>query len=425
MKKLLLIVSIILLNGIFVRAQSTRAIIPLGGNAWATGAATITDDGLTNWKTQKDAVNIYFRVSVAEQIKLSLRLRVPKGNSTISISAGNTVFNKKVNNTGFDTVRIGTISPKQPGYIKISLKGISKTGNDYADVTDLIIDGVTPDNQLTYVKPGSSYHFGRRGPSVHLRYAIPDSIKTNVKYFYNEITVPQRFDVIGSYFMADGFSGGYFGMQVNSVTERRVLFSVWSPFQTDDPKSIPDSMRIKLINKGLDVHGGEFGDEGSGGQSYLQYPWQAGKTYAFLLEAEPNRAKNTTTYTAWFQEKGTGKWLLIASFSRPQTNSYLNDLYSFVENFEPDNGDKTRTAYFTNQWLGDAYGHWHTGNQVTYTGDETARKNYRKDYSGGVRDGKLFLRNGGFFDDLTPLNKKFSYETGFQTPAIDFKTLPR
>ncbi|MGY4538673.1 hypothetical protein ACVW0P_003095 [Mucilaginibacter sp. UYNi724] len=425
MKNLLLLASILFFNNIIVDAQSIKAIIPLGGNAWAKGGATIADDGLTNWKSPKDITSIYFRVSNPQTIKLALRLRVPNGNSVINVFFGKTVFTKKFNNTAYDTVSVGNLSILKSGYIKVDLKGISKTGSIYADVTDLIVDSVNADNKLTYVKPGSSFHFGRRGPSVHLRYAIPDSIKNDVKWFYNEITVPQKIDVIGSYFMADGFSGGYFGMQVNTPTERRVLFSVWSPFTTDDPKGIPDSLRIKLLSKGPAVHGGEFGDEGSGGQSYLQYPWQAGKTYAFLLEAEPNSTENTTNYTAWFKEKGSEKWLLIASFLRPKTKRYLNDLYSFVENFEPGNGDKARMAYFTNQWLGDAQGRFHSINGVTYTGDETARKNYRKDYSGGVKDGKLYLRNGGFFDDLAPLNQKFSPKNAYDPPLIDFKTLPR
>ncbi|MEB0263354.1 MULTISPECIES: DUF3472 domain-containing protein [unclassified Mucilaginibacter] len=425
MKKLLLLATLIYFNTVIVSAQSTKAIIPLGGNAWAKGAAIVTDEGLTNWKSPQDITSIYFRVSTPQTIKLALRLRVPKGNSAISISSGKMVFIKKLSNAAFDTVSMGNLSILKPGYVKLNLKGISKTGSVYADVTDLIVDGVNADNQLTYVKPGSSFHFGRRGPSVHLRYGIPDSIKNQVKWFYNEITVPQKMDVVGSYFMADGFNGGYFGMQVNSATERRVLFSVWSPFTTDDPKSIPDSLLIKLLSKGPTVHGGEFGDEGSGGQSYLQYPWQAGKTYAFLLEAEPNATKNATTYTAWFKEKSSNTWLLIASFLRPKTNRYLNDLYSFVENFEPDNGDKTRMAYFTNQWLGNTQAHFYATGNVTYTGDETARKNYRKDYSGGVKDGKLYLRNCGFFDDLVPLNQKFSPKNGFNPPLIDFKTLPR
>lgn len=82
-------------------------------------------------------------------------------------------------------------------------------------------------------------------------------------------------------------------------------------------------------------------------------------------------------------------------------------------------------AYFTNQWLGDAQGRFHATGNVTYTGDETAKKNYRKDYSGGIKDGKLYLRNGGFFDDMVPLNQKILPKNGFNPPLIDFKTLPR
>ena len=52
------------------------------------------------------------------------------------------------------------------------------------------------------------------------------------------MTIPKNNDVVGSYFMANGFAEGYFGIQVNSETERRILFSVWSPYKTDDPNSI-------------------------------------------------------------------------------------------------------------------------------------------------------------------------------------------
>ena len=70
--------------------------------------------------------------------------------------------------------------------------------------------------------------------------------------------------------MVNGFGEGYFGMQCNSETERRILFSVWSPFDTQEPKLIPDSLKIKLLRKGEGVYIGEFGNEGSGGKSFLQ-----------------------------------------------------------------------------------------------------------------------------------------------------------
>jgi hypothetical protein len=424
MKKFLFLVACILSSAAFALGGDKPIVIPLGGNAWVNGSALITDDGLIQWTSPKAIANIYFRVPSAQEFILSLRLRVPAGKSRISITVGKTVFTKDLSNTAFDTIAIGKVNIAQAGYVKVSLKGLSKTGLAYAAVSDLIIQEAKDEKQFTYVRAGSSYHFGRRGPSVHLRYDIPGEIKKEVKWFYNEIIVPAKMDVVGSYFMADGFSGGYFGMQVNSPTERRVLFSVWSPFNTDDPKSIPDSLKVTLLKKGAAVRGGEFGDEGSGGQSYMLYPWQAGKTYAFLLRAEPDKATKSTTYTAWFKDVSAGKWLLVASFGRPQTNTYLTSLYSFVENFEPDSGDQIRLANFKNQWLGDSSNNWHESTGATYTGDATAKANYRKDYAGGADGNMFFLKNGGFFDELVPLNTPFKRAGSGEVPTIDLNALP-
>ncbi|SDD20390.1 protein of unknown function [Mucilaginibacter pineti] len=399
-------------------------VIPLGGNAWVNEPAQITDEGLTNWADQKSVASIYFRVSVVQDIQVSLRLKVASGESTISVSNGKNTINKKINNTTFDTVAIGKIHLTKAGYVKIDLKGISKTGAVYADVADLIIKTDKPDNDLVYVKAGSSFHFGRRGPSVHLNFNVPAEAKSKVRWFYNEITVPTGMDVLGSYFMADGFGQGYFGMQVNSPTTRHVLFSVWSPFDTQDPKSIPDSMRIKMLKKGENVHAGEFGNEGSGGQSYMNYPWKAGSTYAFLLGAESDSATNTTIFTAYFKDVAAGKWYLVASFKRPQKATYLTSLYSFVENFEPDNGDKIRRAYFDNQWISTTNGDWLELTQILYTADATAKANYRKDYAGGLKDGKFYLENGGFFDAFVPYNTPFSRQPGGHKPVINLNELP-
>lgn len=407
-----------------IDASRLRHIIPLGGNAWVNRPDSITDEGLFNWSNAKSTANIYFRLSEAQDVKLALRIRVQKGTSTIKLSAGKNEFTKKLSNKVFDTVEFGTIHVSQPGHVKISLKGISKTGSIFADVSDLIVTLQHRDKDIAYVTQGSSFHFGRRGPSVHLRYPVAEDKQDKVRWFYNEIIVPKGQDIIGSYFMADGFGEGYFGMQVNSATERRVLFSVWSPFNTEDPKSIPDSMRIKLVKSGAGVHIGEFGNEGSGGQSYMRFPWKAGQAYAFLLSAEPDPAKKTTTYTAYFKDVAADKWFLVASFTRPQKATYLTHLYSFVENFEPDNGDKIRKALFTNQWIGYSDNGWQELTNAVYTGDATANANYRKDYAGGTDGNKFYLQNGGFFNNYIKLKTPFDRKAVAQKPIIDFKNLP-
>jgi len=147
------------------------------------------------------------------------------------------------------------------GYVKIEIQGVTRSANSFGTVSSLGISGTAVNNETVFVKDNDNNYFywGRRGPSVHLKYTIPSSDITD---FYSEINVPKGNDVIGSYFMANGFAEGYFGIQVNSATERRILFSVWSPYATDNPASIPSEFKINMLNKGKDVHAGEFGNEG-------------------------------------------------------------------------------------------------------------------------------------------------------------------
>ena len=115
--------------------------------------------------------------------------------------------------------------------------------------------------------------------------------------------------------------------------QNAVSFSPYGvPLTRKDPKEIPDEQKIKLLRQGKDVHIGEFGNEGSGGQSYLKYPWKAGQTYKFLMQERPD-GKGNTTYTAYFYATDEKKWRLIASFLRPQTSTWYKHPHSFLENF--------------------------------------------------------------------------------------------
>jgi hypothetical protein len=272
-----------------------------------------------------------------------------------------------------------------------------------------------PNNQNNF------YHWGRRGPSVHLNYEVPEN--KNSEWYYNEITVPAKQDVIGSYYMATGFGEGYFGIQVNSATERRILFSVWSPFVTDNPSSIPESQKIKLLKKGEGVVTGQFGGEGSGGQSYFKYNWKAGNTYKFLLRGTPQK-NNSTIYTAYFFAPEANEWKLIASFSRPETNTYLKRFHSFLENFEPEQGFIPREVFFDNQWVCDENGNWTEINSAKFTTDETGSRGYRMDYAGGLVQQSFFLKNCGFFANYTKSQTIFTRAFTQRKPNINFTKLP-
>lgn len=419
-------ITLLVSTGLFLMnkpvALAQQVHIPFGGNAFQvspTSGEEITDNGIENWESNSTVYALYFSLHTAQAVDLVLPLIDQKNNSTLSISVNGAVKEYPLK-AGDQEIDLGKTMLN--GYYVIKLQGVRKSGADFARIQELILRcqapavvNYVPDNQ------DNNFYFGRRGPSVHLNYKLPEN--TDIKWFYNELMVPEGDDPIGSFYMANGFGEGYFGMQRNSETERRILFSVWSPFETDDPKSIPEAQKIRLLKKGKEVHIGEFGNEGSGGQSYLIYPWKPGTVCKFLNSVEPD-GKGNTIYTAYFMDANTSQWLLIASFLRPQTNTYYQHAHSFLEIFEPSNGYVTRKLRTTNQWACDTKGHWISLSKALLTGDINATRAYRVDYDGGVEGNAFFLKNGGFFNSSTMLNTKYTRKGKGKAPKIDFRKLP-
>jgi hypothetical protein len=403
--------------------DTTQIHVPVGGNSWLQNGKTekITEAGLTHWSNPDAAMRSYVRFKQTGKINLVLKASSLSGKSSIRISfLGQS---KEIDLTGPEKeYDLGVWEINEPGYLPIKVQGITKSGKDFGQLSEWIISGEAA-HQALFVRNNNDnfFYWGRRGPSVHLNYTMPAD--ENIEWFYNEVTVPEKQDVIGSYFMANGFGEGYFGMQVNSEKERRILFSVWSPFHTDDPKAIPKDKQIIMLKKGTDVHTGEFGNEGSGGQSYLKYDWKAGNTYKFLLQGKPS-GDSTTTYTAYFFAPEVAQWKLIASFKRPKTHTYLKRFHSFLENFIPEMGDTGRKVYFGNQWIRNASGQWTELNQAKFTADATARKGYRLDYAGGKDKNYFFLKNCGFFNETTQIGEMFTRPLTGQIPQINFNLLP-
>lgn len=401
---------------------SNSISIPLGGNTYQTAGdfkEKIGEAGIMSWSSSSSAFSLYVKSSIEKDVLISLELIPQEADSEISIDLnGNQIVALKKGQSGIIEVAEMQLFP---GYNEIILKGIQKSGSDYAKVSNLII-AYEGELELEYVKDNidNRFYWGRRGPSVHLSYTLPDN--KNFKWFYNEVTVPVGSDPIGSYFMSNGFAEGYFGIQVNSEIERRILFSVWSPFKTDNPEDIPEEERIILLKKGEDVYTGEFGNEGSGGQSFLKYNWKAGETYSFLNSVEPD-GKGNTIYTAYFKDPEVGEWMLIASFLRPKTDTWFKRPHSFLENFVAESGYLERTANYGNQWAADAEGNWLELNEAKFTGDDIAIRGYRKDYGGGEKSGQFYLRNGGFFKGIIELNSMHQRESNGIAPIIDFNNL--
>jgi hypothetical protein len=416
--------------------ESPTLLIPVQGNSWVWDEAgagrqgewnpqeshLIGKEGSARWSSPSTVVAMWFRTDSGGELKVSLRARSTSGESVMKIRCEGQEHQVTIpEGKAFTDLPVVTFRVKEPGYQRLEMQGVTRVGAVFAEVAGMLIGGEAASGKVWYVR--DEFYWGQRGPSVHLSYTVPAKAG-DVRWFYNEMTIPDGEDVVGSYFMANGFAEGYFGIQVNSATERRILFSVWSPYSTDDPREIPEEQRIKLLRKGEGVTTGEFGNEGSGGQSYLVYPWKAGITYGFLLEAIPEAGMGSTRYTAWFREKGSGSWRLIASFSRPQTTTWVARPHSFLENFIPEAGQYSRKGYYGNQWAVNREGKWFELTEARFTVDNTGRKEARMDFSGGVEEGRFFLKNCGFFNETTPAGSRFTRPATGEKPEIDFNLLP-
>jgi hypothetical protein len=389
--------------------------VPLGGNAFITHATPkatelVVDAGLANWTDPSTVVSTYFYPRAAGALHVALVGSLNGAtSSTVKVSIGDSAYRVTLGGSAQKTYDVGTVYLAQPGYIKVELQGISKKGDNFGDISAIQVSGSATEGGVYFANDPANFYWSRRGPSAHLGYAVP----ANTEYFYNEVTVPRGEDPVGSYFMANGFNGGYFGMQVNSAKERRMLFSVWDP---------DNGGKTTLVRKGPNVIDNAFGGEGTGGQSYLVFNWVAGHTYKFITRARPDGAGNTQ-FSAWFYAPETKAWQFIATWNRPSTNSYLVDNYSFVENFDVNGGYHGRRAGYANQWALGSDGHWSEITATRYDTDATGENKQRMDFAGGVADGHFFLRNGGFFSD-TVVDQNFVRPAARIAPDVDVSKLP-
>lgn len=399
--------------------------IPVAGNSWILGKVNESDSlisaqGITNWTNTDDELVTYVYVSRLGAMNIGVKGKVLSGKSSIEVSLNNQQQLVELSNTSEEVVFAGEFTVEETGYQQVIIRGISSSSGTFPQLSHLMIGGAAAEGDNYYIQ--NDFYWGRRGPSVHLSYTKPNPGENN-EWFYSEIEVPKGSDTLGSYFMTNGFGEGYMGIQVNSELERRVLFSVWSPFHTDDASLIPNEDKIVLLGKGAGVSTGEFGNEGAGGQSYYIYNWQAATTYKLLVNIKPSEEAGNTDYTGYFFLPETNKWKLIASFRRPKTTTYVSNQHSFLENFNTGAGQFERKGLYKNQWLYSESGQWYPLTEAIFSYDETAQRQDRLDYQAGVENGVFFLKNTGFFSENTPKYTKFEVKPSAQ-PVIDFNALP-
>ncbi|WP_367871930.1 DUF3472 domain-containing protein [Luteolibacter sp. Populi] len=347
-------------------------------------------DGLIKDWDSKTTLSWFGNIATKGDLDLSLLTAAPtkaKLKLTVSSQEKPAISWKLNGEPTADAVSFGKVPIAEPGYYRFTLEGNGKL----PDLRFLKLEGPASEAaRFSMVER-------RNSASIHLAYEVPEPAKEEVEWFYLEAT--PKTEPLWTYYEATGWHRGYFGMQVNSPTERRIIFSVWdSGSEAKDRDKVQDDDRVKLLAKGPKTNAGDFGNEGTGGHSHLVYPWKLGDTVHFLMRAKVEG--DVTIYTGWFRDSKKKDWELVASFRSPKDGKYLHGLYSFNENFGGQNGHERRVCEFGNGWIKTHAGEWLPITKAAFTHDGHG-KSERLDRSAGISGKRFYLANGGFIEDRT------------------------
>lgn len=408
--KLSKLVAVVALSGMLAQAESLR--VP-AFTAYlepdVDGARVSGRSGITGWRDPALKVLWFGEIKTAGQLECAVALCLAEGaTSKLRLSVAGQSHEAKINGAGTNLVlaRFGAVEIKQAGYQRFQLESLNERGQPFGDLEALVLDGPAT----------AEAHFNlkarRNAASVHLAY--PVAKETKVEAFYCEMTGLE--EPLWTYYMACGWHRGYFGMQVNSPTERRIIFSVWdSGGEAVDRNKVGDTNRVKLVAKGAGVSSGDFGNEGTGGHSHLVFDWKTGEKQKFIVTAKPTDATQTI-FSGYYFRPDRQEWMLISSWKAPKDGGYLRGLHSFSENFGGSNGHLVRKARYGNQWIRTDQGEWIELTTASFSHDPTGRAD-RLDRFMGLEDGQFFLSHGGFGPGFTKFGEKFTRPALGQRPA--------
>ena len=364
------------------------------------------EEGVKGWAQAGQKVQWFGEFKTTGKIKVSVKMKAPLDSAVkLRLTLGTQARETTANGEG--DVVFGDYDIASPGYARFELASLN--GNeDAGTVQALVLDGPAATDAHFNLEPR------RNAASVHLAFPVPKG--TEVAMFYNEVTGVE--EPSATYYMACGFARGYFGMQVNSPTERRIIFSVWDAgngVSAKDRSTVDPESQTQLLGKGKDVVASVFGNEGTGGHSHLIYPWKTGEAQRFVVTAKPDGTH--TIYSGYWFHPEQKQWTLLASFRAPKDGGWLRGLYSFSEDFDGATGHVLRKALYGPQWIQLSDGKWQEITTATFSHDPTG-KECRLDRFMGVENGRFFLSHGGFVPGCTKYGTPFTRPATGKAPVI-------
>ena len=378
--------------------------------------ARVSSEGISRWTDPAVKVSWFGRFAEIGEVGCEVELKLPTNQvAHLRLSVGAFSKEGEVRGEGDRPVIIdfGKLPVPAAGFQQFTLQSLSTNRQPIGDIKALLLSGHPTNRAHFNLKPR------RNAASVHLAY--PLGTGTNVSAFYCEMTGLE--DPIHSYYMACGWHRGYFGMQVNSPTERRIIFSVWDSGNEEVSRSkVGESNRVTLVAKGEGVNSGDFGNEGTGGHSHLKYAWKTGERQQFLVTATPTNTTHTV-FAGYYFHPERREWMLVSSWNAPKDGGWLKGLYSFSENFVGSNGHLVRKARYGNQWIRTDTGRWIELTSARFSHDGTGKQD-RLDRFMAVEHGEFILSHGGFLPGFTKAGDRFERPARGEPPFIPALALP-
>lgn len=146
-------------------------------------------------------------------------------------------------------------------------------------------------------------------------------------------------------------AGGYCGIQHNSPTERRSIFSIWDTSVKLHPK-VTQADSETISNR--------FSGEGEGAHTHMLWDWETGVPFQFFLRKQPGGTPGTTDTRYYLYDRRTKKWRHSATINSPNgddqskasvANVGGGGLASFLENFAGTDRPIPKLALYR-LWLG-------------------------------------------------------------------------
>ncbi|MCD7935331.1 MAG: DUF5077 domain-containing protein, partial [Tannerellaceae bacterium] len=105
---------------------SEAVSVPVAGNTYVTAArdqAKISRRGIDSWEGDEAVLSLWFKVSQTGDLHLFLKSAYDQGEARLQVSCLGKDFPVTINQPEETVYPVGIVQVKQPGYIRVDLKG--------------------------------------------------------------------------------------------------------------------------------------------------------------------------------------------------------------------------------------------------------------------------------------------------------------